>query len=46
MKKYIALALIFLLTLCMIPAMAEAAAIDTKVAEIDEYGHAKLDITR
>ena len=46
MKKQIALILVFLLSLCMVPTMAEAAAIDARVVEINEYGHAQLDITK
>jgi protein tyrosine/serine phosphatase len=46
MKKRIALILVFLLSLCMIQTMAEAAAIGARVVEIDEYGHAHLDITK
>ena len=45
MKKHIARILVFLLSLCIVPAMAEAANIDAQVVEINEYGHAKLDIT-
>jgi len=45
MKKHIARILVFLLSLYMVPAMAEAAAIDAQVVGISEYGHAKLDIT-
>ena len=37
--------LVFLLALCVIPAMAEAVSISCKVVRINEYGHAKLDIT-
>ena len=45
MKKHIAQILAFLLSLCMVQAMAEVAAIDAKVVRINKYGHAKLDIT-
>lgn len=45
MKKPIALILVFLLALWMVPAVAEVAAIDAVVVGINEYGHAKLDIT-
>jgi protein tyrosine/serine phosphatase len=45
MKKTIASILVFLLILCMVPAMAEAAAIDTRVVEINKYGQVRLDIT-
>lgn len=45
MKKHIALILVLLLSLCMLPTMAEVPAIGAKVVEINEYGHARLDIT-
>ena len=45
MKKLSALILVFLLTLGIVPAMAEAPAIDARVVRINEYGHANLDIT-
>ena len=45
MKKHIACFLVFLLVLWMVPTMAEVAAMDAKVVGINEYGHAKLDIT-
>ena len=45
MKKTIASILVFLLILCMVPAMAEAAAIETRVVEINKYGQVRLDIT-
>lgn len=45
MKKMIALFLVFLLTLSVVPAMAEGPAMDARVVGINEYGHAKLDIT-
>lgn len=45
MKRRIALILVLLLSLCMVPTTAEASAIGAEVVEIDEYGHARLDIT-
>ena len=45
MKKHIAQILVFLLSLCMVPAMAEVVTIDARVVRINKYGHAKLDIT-
>lgn len=46
MKKYTALILVFLLSLCWVPAMAEAAAIGARVVGIDKYGQAQLNITQ
>ena len=45
MKKFSVLILVFLLTLSIVSAMAEVPTIDAKVARINEYGHAELDIT-
>jgi hypothetical protein len=45
MKRLLCAILVFLLVLGMVPAMAEAVAISCKVVRINEYGHAKLDIT-
>ena len=45
MKKPISLILVLLLSLSMVPTVAEDAAIDAVVVGISEYGHAKLDIT-
>ena len=44
-KKHIALILVFLLSLCRVPTMAEAATIDARVIGIDKYGQAQLDIS-
>jgi len=44
-KRFLCAVLVFLLALGAVPAMAEAAAIRCKVVRINEYGHAKLDIT-
>ena len=46
MEKIIALILVFLLTFCVAPAMAENITIGAKVAEIDKYGQAQLDISK
>lgn len=46
MKKSLAAILAFLLALARVPVVAEAPAISCKVAEINEYGHARLDITK
>ena len=45
MKKLSALILVFLLILCIVPAMAEVPTVDAKVTRINKYGHAQLDIT-
>ena len=45
MKNRIALILVFMLSLCMVSAVAEAAAIEARVIKVDNYGHAHLDIT-
>ena len=45
MKRFFCVLLVFLLALCVIPAMAEAVSISCKVVRINGYGHAKLDIT-
>ncbi len=45
MKKYLSLALVFLLILAWAPARMEEAEIRGKVAEIEKYGHARLDIS-
>lgn len=45
MKRRITWILVFLLSLGMLPSMAEVPTIDAKVVRINEYGHAKLDIT-
>ena len=44
MEKIIALILVFLLTFCIAPALAENITIGAKVAEIDKYGQAQLDL--
>ena len=44
MKRRVALILVFLLSLCMIPTEAEVNTIGAKVVEVNQYGHAKLDI--
>lgn len=46
MEKIIALILVFLLTFCIAPALAENITIGAKVAEIDKYGQAQLDISK
>ena len=46
MKKCIAFLLVFLLTLGTVPAMAEVPALEARIDRINEYGHAKLDITK
>ena len=45
MKRFLCTVLAFLLILCAVPVTAEAVAISGKVVRINEYGHAKLDIT-
>jgi protein tyrosine/serine phosphatase len=45
MKKLFATILAFLLFLAQVPVIAEPSAINCKVAEINTYGHAVLDIT-
>ena len=45
MKKLLSLSLAFLLILALSPAVAEETAVTGKVAEIEKYGHARLDIT-
>ena len=45
-KKHIALILVFLLSLCRVPTMAEANTISASIVGIDKYGHAQLDITK
>lgn len=45
MKKYLSLALVFLLILALAPAMAEETAVRGQVTEIEKYGHSRLDIT-
>ena len=45
MKKYIALILVSLLSLCMVPAVAETNSIGARIVGIDQYGQAQLDIT-
>ena len=45
MKRFLCTVLAFLLILCAVPVTAEAVAISVKVVRINEYGHAKLDIT-
>ena len=45
MKRFLCAVLVFLLLLGAVPVMAEAVAITGKVVKINEYGHAKLDIT-
>lgn len=45
MKRLLCAVLVFLLVLGVVPVMAEAAAISCKVDRVNEYGHAKLDIT-
>ena len=45
MKKHIAIILAFLLTVMTASGIAEATAIDATVVRINEYGHARLDIT-
>lgn len=46
MKKSIALCLVMLLTLSVVLAMVEGPALGARVVSINEYGHAKLDITQ
>lgn len=46
MKKRIAFILVCLLSLCMLPTMAEAAAISARVVKIDQYGHAQLSLAK
>ena len=45
MKKRMALILAFLLTIMMASGTAEVTAVDASVVRINEYGHARLDIT-
>ena len=45
MKYFLSLVLAFLLILAAIPVSAEEVAFSGKVAEIEKYGHAQLDIS-
>lgn len=45
MKRFLSVVLACLLIVAAIPVMAEEAVVSGAVAEIEKYGHARLDIT-